>query len=410
MEARATNETHIACKTGPLHCKQSTWRPRTILIHPAFLFSPPATLSSSSSSTKSQIQKRFGPQRWRWAAWCRTRSACPGSAGWNVQAGSACGPRCPREAFLAAVKETKQPFGIRNRLFLELVLQRRGSTPGVGEVTVKVKPMSFRERLLLVGCRVHCANLPYRPGRRKGTCQLWWRRSSWWHCACTGPRLCRSSCQRKPWGRTAGCRRWPASPSSQLSAAPQSHLSARKDTHTQSHLNTVKALPMHLHASYFDKHSYVASRSLKKKGKSDSVWSCTVCPIPVYSLLEHKPLGEQLGTCHAEISPFKSTLTLCREELFSKQTPHHTSSAAICLQAGEKQTLSKKSVFNSLLLSSWLHMHAVAFVPSSIIAGPNTKGGPSLNGNALDLGREMNAKRRVAHISCTVQQATSFPC
>lgn len=28
MEALAMNETHVACKTGPLHCKQSMLRPK----------------------------------------------------------------------------------------------------------------------------------------------------------------------------------------------------------------------------------------------------------------------------------------------------------------------------------------------------------------------------------------------
>ena len=102
MEAWAVNKTHIACKTGPLHRKQSMLRPRrTILTHPALPFSPLA------SSTRSQNRKRFGLRRWRWAAWCRTRSACPGSAGRSVPAGSVCGPRCPRGAFLAAMKDTK---------------------------------------------------------------------------------------------------------------------------------------------------------------------------------------------------------------------------------------------------------------------------------------------------------------
>lgn len=46
-------------------------------------------------------------------------------------------------------------------------------------------------------------------------------------------------------------------------------------------------------------------------------------------------------------------------------------------------------------------MHAVASLPSSIIARPNAGRGPSLSGNALDLEREMNTEG-VAYISCTV--------
>lgn len=38
-------------------------------------------------------------------------------------------------------------------------------------------------------------------------------------------------------------------------------------------------------------------------------------------------------------------------------------------------------------------MHAVASLPSSIIAGPNAGTGPSLSGNALDLEREMNTEK-----------------
>lgn len=84
---------------------------------------------------------------------------------------------------------------------------------------------------------------------------------------------------------------------------------------------------------------------------------------------------------------FKSILTLWWGELIQgKLLPY------IChcysLPAGEKRTLSKKCVFNSHLIHSWLHMHALASVPSSIITGPNAGRGPSLSGNALDLERD----------------------
>lgn len=46
MEALAVNETHTACNTGPLHCKQSMLRPwRTILIHPALTSQLPSPLA-----------------------------------------------------------------------------------------------------------------------------------------------------------------------------------------------------------------------------------------------------------------------------------------------------------------------------------------------------------------------------
>lgn len=152
MEARAMNETHIACKTGPLHRKQSMLRPRrTILIHPALPFPPLA------SSTRSQNRKRFGLRRWRWAAWCRTRSAGPGSAGQSVPAGSACGPRCPRGAFLAAMKNTKvtswdQRTDFPGISIADLEAGRRGLWAHVGEETGKVNADVVEGQLSLWGC------------------------------------------------------------------------------------------------------------------------------------------------------------------------------------------------------------------------------------------------------------------
>lgn len=42
-------------------------------------------------------------------------------------------------------------------------------------------------------------------------------------------------------------------------------------------------------------------------------------------------------------------------------------------------------------------MHAVASLPSSIIAGPRAGRGPSLGGNALDLETEMNTEEAGLH-------------
>lgn len=73
---------------------------------------------------------------------------------------------------------------------------------------------------------------------------------------------------------------------------------------------------------------------------------------------------------------------------------------AFCLEAGE--LFPRNMSLTPILIHLWLHMHAVASLPSSIIAGPNAGRGPSLSGNALDLEREMNTEKGVAYISCTV--------
>ena len=112
MEARPMSGTQAACKTGQLRCRRSMWRPRGVTVkHPA----PPSPLYS----TRSQNRKRFGLRRWRWAAWCRTRSACPGSAAQSVPSGCACVPHCPRGASPAAGRETVLVVGIRDELRLQ---------------------------------------------------------------------------------------------------------------------------------------------------------------------------------------------------------------------------------------------------------------------------------------------------
>ena len=84
----------------------------------------------------------------------------------------------------------------------------------------------------------------------------------------------------------------------------------------------------------------------------------------------------------------------------SKQTPTMHPANAFCLEAGE--LFPRNMSLTPILIHLWLHMHAVASLPSSIIAGPNAGRGPSLSGNALDLEREMNTEKGVAYISCAV--------
>ena len=176
-------------------------------------------------------------------------------------------------------------------------------------------------------------NSPCPPKPRRGTCQLWPQRSSWWSCACTGRWLCQSACPRTPWGQRGRCTQEPVSQTCPLLAAPQSHL---QHSSQKKHSGTVRQNKKDVQR-YVSRHTmrrhYRMSSSVDNLRKCISlVWrvkkkafNFVWCQSPLLLVNDEGTLPLCHPIHHSEGAerhhPFNYTLSLCTHRLPLYQSP-----------------------------------------------------------------------------------------